>query len=195
MLGEEEYNKASRNLDKITSANAGTAGAAQALRTGTVGASSVGQTAGQAAAGGATNAGMTKGQAAGIGQNVANEQTANSIQSEAAKAQEKQNEEIKEAQNKVGEAAEQRKEKVDAAGKAWGGLATGALSGASTGALIGSAVPGLGTAIGAGVGALGGALVSGLANIPSFKKIFSDDRLKYKSRIKDQRLLNLRGAE
>lgn len=177
MLFDSDYNEAKSNLDKAVSANAGTTGAEKANRTGTVGALGLGQTSAEVARGTASSSGLTKGQAAGIAQNVANSNVENDTLSEANKAQQKQNDYIKEQENKVGEAAEQMKEKQSRLSN----TVQGGLAGAATGATIGSFGGPIGIGIGAGIGGL-------IGGIGSF---FSDERLKYKSRIKDKRLLSL----
>jgi len=179
-LFDSGYNKAKKNLKRVSGALTGEAGAQRALNTGTAGAAGIGQTSAGVAYSAGMDAGMTKGQAAAASQNVANEKTIDNIQNETERAQEEQNAAVKEAENKVGEEAEKMKEKQSKLSS----TLSGAGSGAGTGAMIGSAFGPWGTAIGAGVGGL----IGGLAGY------FSDDRLKYHSKIIDKRLLNLSGG-
>lgn len=173
---DKDYNKAKDNLKRVSGANTGEAGVQKALNTGTAGAAGIGQTSAGAAYSAGIDAGMTKGQAAAASQNVANEKTLDNIQNETARAQEEQNAAVKEAENKVGEENEKMKEKNSRLRSGGAGLA----SGASAGAMVGSIGGPIGTAIGAGVGGI----IGGLAGY------FSDDRLKYKSKIIDKRLLS-----
>ena len=174
-LFDSGYNKAKKSLTRVSGANTGEEGAQKAYNAGVSGAAGIGQTVAGIAASAGMDAGMTKGQAVAASQNVANEETLDNIQNETARAQEEQNAAVKEAENKVGEEAEKMKEKNSKLRSAGTGLA----SGASAGAMIGSVGGPIGTAIGAGVGGI----IGGLAGY------FSDDRLKYKSKIIDKRLL------
>ena len=177
---DKDYNKAKKNLERVSGAMTGEAGAQRALNTGTSGAAGIGQTSAGAAYSAGMDAGMTKGQAAAASQNVANEKTIDNIQNETERAQEEQNAAVKEAENKVGEEAEKMKEKESKVQS----TASGAVSGVGTGAYVGSAFGPIGTVVGGLIGGIAGGVFGYL----------SDDRLKYHSKIIDKRLLNLSGG-
>jgi len=175
-LGHKDYNKAKDNLKRVSGAMTGEAGAQRALNTGTAGAAGIGQTSAGAAYSAGVNAGMTEGQAKAASQNVANEKTTESIQTETERAQQEQDAAVKEAENKVGEANEKMKGKESKLTSTVQGVGSGASLGATVGSLGGP----IGTAIGAGVGGI----IGGVAGF------FSDERLKYHSKIIDKRLLS-----
>lgn len=181
---DKDYNKAKDNLKRVSGAMTGETGSQRALNTGTAGAAGIGQTSAGTAYSAGVNAGMTEGQAKAASQNVANEKTLDNIQTETERAQEEQNAAVKEAENKVGEEAEKKKENESRLQTTVQGVGSGAAAGASLGSTIGSVVPGLGTAIGAVAGGLLGGIGGGFAGY------FSDDRLKYHSKIIDKRLLS-----
>lgn len=187
-LFSSDYEGARRNVDKIAGRNT----AENAMKTATSGASGIGQSTGESVASAGKNVGLTKAQAEGVGQNVANTQSQSSLGNEYAKSIEQQNRELAEAENKAGEEKEKEMQEND------------------TWSTIGTANQTAGTAALSAINPAFGALGAGLAGISrlganalkskggGWRKagnildaLLCDERCKYKSKIKDQRLLHL----